>query len=231
MFIIYIWKEQKRVNLSHPPITTFKNRSADTSQINTHWCKPLALQGDAKWQIDFQHVCLQTLWPWTQTNNNWACLSTQTASIKPRVEGSGSGWKRSFRFSLISVLSFHSLVGFGGLSALSYHTPARHEALLVSIVRTERRACSKAAAVVVVRAVRVITASQQHGFPLTILCGCLVVNCLSSVSYSSLLHRSEPPSRSPVSWTIIPSNPERVCHHQLHTVCHRMALLQKQSNF
>lgn len=67
----------------------------------------------------------------------------------------------------------------------SCHTPTREEALLVSTVHKDER-YSKAAAVT---ALRVITASQQHGFPLTALRGRLELNCLPPVS--SLLSQSE----------------------------------------
>lgn len=127
-------------------------------------------------KINFQHDCLQTLWHWSQINNNWAGLSLQTASIKPREEGSGSQWKRSSRFSLISVVNLSSLSQFGGLSVQCCHTSTSDEALLVSISHTDKHIYNSGVAA---RALRVVTASQQHGFPLMVLCGRQELHCCS----------------------------------------------------
>lgn len=175
-----------------------------------------------KGKINFQHDCLQTLWPWSQINNNWAGLSLQTASIKPREEGSGSQWKRSSRFSLISVVNLSSLSRFGGLSVQCCHTSTSDEALLVSISHTDKHIYNSGVAA---RALQVVTASQQHGFPLTVLCGRQELHCCSPMS--SLLHKSEPF----FFWTIILLNPERTLHHRLHTICQCTAPALKQSNF
>lgn len=74
---------------------------------------------------------------------------------------------------------------------LSRHTLTREEALLVSIVYkdpdTHTHTYSEIEAVI---ALRVITASQQHVFPLTVLCGRLELNCFPPVSCGSLLSQS-----------------------------------------
>lgn len=71
---------------------------------------------------------------------------------------------------------------------LSCYTPAREESLFFSVVNTQIPTYSKVAAAITLR---VITASQQRGFPLTVLCRRLEIKCPLPVSCGSLLSQSE----------------------------------------
>lgn len=68
------------------------------------------------------------------------------------------------------------------------HSHKRRGIVGFNCTHRQTHAYSKAAAVI---ALRVITASQRHGFPLTVLCGRQELNCLSPVSCASLLPQSE----------------------------------------
>lgn len=179
--------QEQKGNPPHPPVTTFKNTSADSSsRNNTHWRLPppskLRRSEMANWF--FNTSCLFRHCDPPVSNKQSLSSSEPTDSLNQTQSGRylAPDEKKRSEFSLISALSFCSVLGFGGLSVLSCHTPTREEALLVSTVHTNRRThYSKAAAVI---ALRVITAAQQHGFPLTVLYGHLELNCLPPVRSS-----------------------------------------------
>ena len=76
----------------------------------------------------------------------------------------------------------------GFVRAELLHSSKRGVIVLFSCEHTDTHIHSKVAAAITLR---VITASQQHGFPLTVLCRRLELNCPLPVSCGSLLSQSE----------------------------------------